>query len=44
MLSNDLSFASLLPGRYLSHDLAYKIRVTARAGYKGFEIVYFELS
>ncbi|GAD91796.1 AP endonuclease, family 2, putative [Paecilomyces variotii No. 5] len=43
MLSNDLAIASLSLGQHLSHYLDDKIREAAGAGYKGIEVVYFEL-
>ncbi|KAJ5390268.1 uncharacterized protein N7496_001336 [Penicillium cataractarum] len=43
MLSNNLAIASLSLGQNPSHSLDHKIRATAEAGYKGIEIVYFEL-
>jgi sugar phosphate isomerase/epimerase len=43
MLSNKLAIASLSLGQHPSHRLDQKIKVAAEAGYKGIEIVYFEL-
>ncbi|KAJ5939304.1 hypothetical protein N7466_002438 [Penicillium verhagenii] len=43
MLSNPLAIASLSLGQHSSHSLDHKIRAAAKAGYKGLEIVYFEL-
>ncbi|KAF4185821.1 hypothetical protein CNMCM7927_006246 [Aspergillus lentulus] len=43
MLSNKLAIASLSLGQHPSHHLDHKIQAAAEAGYKGIEIVYFEL-
>ncbi|KAL4732945.1 putative AP endonuclease, family 2 [Aspergillus similis] len=43
MLSNKLAIASLSLGQHPSHHLDHKIQAAAAAGYKGIEIVYFEL-
>lgn len=43
MLSNKLAIASLSLGQHPSHRLDQKIKVAAEAGFKGIEIVYFEL-
>jgi sugar phosphate isomerase/epimerase len=43
MLSNKLAIASLSLGQHPSHHLVHKIQAAADAGYKGIEIVYFEL-
>ncbi|CRG91867.1 hypothetical protein PISL3812_08921 [Talaromyces islandicus] len=43
MLSNKLAIASLSLGQHPSHCLDQKIKVAVEAGFKGIEIVYFEL-